>query len=66
MTRKKIKSNTDQRPFSIIYHDFFKSNLLNMYEKIIFIALKIFTDDNNQCFPSIKTLAKLTNISEKK
>ncbi len=66
MAKKKIKSDNDQRPFSMIYHDFFKSKVLNLYEKMIFIALKIFADDNDQCFPSIKTLSELTDISEKK
>lgn len=66
MTRKKIKNDTDQRPFSMIYHDFFKSNLLNPYEKMIFIALKIFSDNNNQCFPSLKKLSDITGISKRK
>lgn len=63
---KKIELSTDQRPFSMIYHDFFKCNFLDAYEKIVFIALKVFSDENNQCFPSVKTLAKITCLSEKK
>lgn len=66
MARKKIEKETDQRPFSIIYHDFFKSNLLNTYEKMIFIALKIYSDNNNQCFPSLKKLSDITGISKRK
>lgn len=66
MARNKIKNDTDQRPFSMIYHDFFKSNLLNTHEKMIFIALKIFTDNNNQCFPSLKKISDITGISKRK
>ena len=70
MKRKKIKSTTDQRPFSMIYHDFLKSIkngiLDNHYQITIYIYLKMFTDSKNQCYPSIKTLSELTNISEKK
>lgn len=64
--KKKIELSTDQRPFSMIYHDFFKCDFLDAYEKIVFIALKVFSDENNQCFPSVKTLAKTTCLSEKK
>lgn len=70
MTRKIIKSSTDQRPFSMIYHDFLKSIqqgiLDNHYQIIIYIYLKMFSNENNQCYPSIKTLSNITNISEKK
>lgn len=64
--RKKIKSTTDQRPFIIIYHDFLKSNLLTVYEKMVFIALKVFANSKNQCFPSLKKLAGITQMSRRK
>lgn len=66
MARKKIKSATDQRPFVMAYHDFLKSDLLTEHEKMVFIALKMFVDDNNQCFPSLKKLADISRISKRK
>lgn len=66
MAQKKIKSATDQRPFTMIYHDFLESNLLTLYEKMVFIALKKFADSKNQCFPSLKKLADITKISKRK
>lgn len=63
MARKKIKSATDQRPFVIVYQDFLESDLLdNCYQKLIFIYLKKFSDEKNQCFPSIKKLSEMTKI----
>lgn len=66
MAQKKIKSATDQRPFVMAYHDFLKSDLLTEHEKMVFIALKMFADDNNQCFPSLKKLADISRISKRK
>lgn len=67
MAKAKIKSATDQRPFVMVYHDFLESDLLdNHYQKLVYIYLKKFADSKNQCFPSVKTLAKLTKISVNK
>ncbi len=67
MARKKIKSTTDQRPFIIVYHDFLDNNLLtDTYEIVLFIALKKFADDKNQCFPSLEKLSKITRMSRRK
>ena len=64
MARKKLKIATDQRPFVMVYNDFLDSDLLNYYEKLVFIYLKKFTNPStNQCFPSVRTLANLTGIS---
>lgn len=64
MARKKIKSATDQRKFTIIYNDFLESKLLNYYEKMIFITLKKFADnDTKRAFPSLNTIQKITGIS---
>lgn len=64
MARKKLKSASDQRTFVMVYHDFLESDLLDYYEKLVFIYLKKFTNTNtNQCFPSVKTLSGLTGIS---
>jgi len=67
MAKRRLKTATDQRPFVMVYHDFLDSDLLDShYQKIVYIGLKKYADDKNQCFPSIKTLAKLTKISENK
>ncbi len=64
MARKKIKSATDQRKFTLIYNDFIESNLLNYYEKMIFIVLKKYADNNTmKAFPSLNKLHKVTGIS---
>lgn len=67
MARKRMKIATDQRPFVMVYDDFLESDLLDYYEKLVFIYLKKFVNpSNNQCFPSVKTLSKLTGISVNK
>ena len=67
MTRKKIKTKTDQRPFIIVYHDFLESDVLDThYQKLLYIYLKKFADSNNQCFPSLKILSNLTKIGKTK
>lgn len=67
MGKTKFRNQTDQRPFTMIYHDFLESELLNTsYQKLLYIYLKKFTDTQNQCFPSIKKLATLTRMSESK
>ena len=64
MARNKIKSATDQRKFTLVYNDFLESDLLNYYEKMVFIALKKFADnDTMRAFPSLKTIHKITGIS---
>lgn len=65
MKTKKIKLSTDQRPFTIVFDDFLETDLLDWNEKRIFIYLKKFSDSNNQCFPSIKTLCRLGQLSNK-
>ncbi len=64
MAQKKIKSATDQRKFTLVYNDFLESELLNYYEKMIFITLKRFANnDTMKAFPSLNTIHKLTGIS---
>ena len=64
MARKKIKSATDQRKFTLVYNDFLESELLDKHEKLIYIAIKRFADnDTLKAFPSLKTLHKITGIS---
>lgn len=64
MARKKIKSASDQRKFTIVYNDFLDSDLLDKHEKLVFIAIKRFADnDTLKAFPSLKTIHKITGIS---
>lgn len=64
MARKRIKSATDQRKFTLVYNDFLESDLLNHYEKSVFIALKKYADnDTMRAFPSLNKLHKITGIS---
>lgn len=64
MARKRIKSATDQRRFTLVYNDFLESDILNYYEKMVFIALKKFADnDSMRAFPSLKTIHSITGIS---
>lgn len=65
MKKSKLKTAADQRPFTIVYNDFLETNLLDWNEKRIFIYLKKFSDSNSQCFPSIKTLCTLSQLSKK-
>lgn len=59
-----IKTSTDQRKFSMIYHDFLDSNLLNGQEKLVFIFLKRFSDSGGKCFPSLNKLAEISGYSK--
>ena len=64
MARRKIKSATDQRKFTIVYNDFLESDLLDKHEKLIYNTIKRFADnDTLKAFPSLKTLHKITGIS---
>ena len=64
MARKKIKSATDQRRFTLVYNDFLESDILDYYEKMVFIALKKFADNETmRAFPSMKTIHNITGIS---
>lgn len=64
MARKKIKSATDQRKFTLVYNDFLESDILNYYEKMVFIVLKKYADNETmRAFPSLNTIHKVTGIS---
>ena len=64
MARRKIKSATDQRKFTLVYNDFLESDLLNYYEKMVFITLKKFADNETmRAFLSLKTIHSITGIS---
>lgn len=64
MARKTLQSATDQRRFTLVYNDFLESNVLNYYEKMIFIVLKKYADSETmRAFPSLNTIHKVTGIS---
>lgn len=64
MEQNNIKGIDDQRKFTKIFNDFLESELLDKHEKLIFIAIKRFADnDTLVAFPSLKTLHKMTGIS---
>lgn len=67
MAKDALREVTDQRSFVIVYHDSLESDLLeNIYEKMLFIALKKFAGEKKQCFPSISKLANTTGMSKRK
>ena len=63
----KIRSVTDQRSWSPIYHDFLDvdPSILSYYDKIVFIILRRYADrESMTAFPSIKTIHDKTGMSE--
>ena len=63
MTTDKLHLSTDQRQFTVVYHDFLKSDKLDHYEKMIYIVIKSFTGNGTmQAFPSVKTISEMAGI----
>ena len=66
MNRSRIKTASDQRPFTMVYNDFLHSKLLTPDERLIYIYLKMHSDSKTgQSFPSLNTLARETGISKR-
>ena len=66
MSRSSMKTATDQRAFTMVYNDFLKSKLLTSDARIVFIYLKMHSDNNTgRSFPSLNTLAKETGLSKR-
>ena len=60
----KLHSATDQRKFTIVYNDFLESDLLKAKEKMVFIAIKKFANnETHTAFPSIKKIGRITGMS---
>ncbi len=60
---------TDKKGFTVVYNTFLESDLLDYYEKIIFISIKKFADGSSdvlQAFPSLNRLHRMTGISKSK
>lgn len=64
MADQKITTLTNQRKFTMVYNDFLESKLVDYYEKLVFIALKRFADNETQvAFPSLNKISDITGIS---
>lgn len=62
-----VETKSDQRLFTMVYHDFLTSKLLNYYEKMVFIMLKKHADSKtHEAYPSLATISKETGISKRK
>lgn len=61
----KLFSATDQRRFTLVFNDFLDSNLLSAKEKMVFIAIKRFANNETQtAFPSLQTIGRITGMSK--
>ena len=66
MSRSRIKTATDQRAFTMVYNDFLRSKLLTPDERIVYIYLKMHSDNNTgKSFPSLNTLAREIGLSKR-
>ena len=65
MVRSKGKSATELNNFTIIHNEFIETDLLDSYEKLVFIAIKRHINkDDYTAFPSIKTICRHTQLSK--
>ena len=52
-----------KRTFIKVYRDFFENDQLDScYQKLVYIYLGKFANSDQKCFPSVRTLARLTGI----
>lgn len=61
-----VMSSVPVRKFVRVYQDFLYSDILTAEEKLVFIALKSFVDftqDEDEVFPSMDTICKITGMS---
>lgn len=66
MSRGSTKTAIDQRAFTMVYNDFLKSKLLTPDARLVFIYLRMHSDNNTgRSFPSLNTLAKETGLSKR-
>lgn len=65
MARSKGKSATDLNNFTIIHNEFIETDLLDGYEKLVFIAIKRhISNQDYTAFPSIKKICSHTRLSK--
>ena len=62
----KVKIDTDQRAFIMVYKDFLESEKLKGDEKMMFISLKSYANNKQACYPSLSKLASITGYSKRK
>lgn len=66
MSRSSTRTATDQRAFTMVYNDFLKSKLLTPDARMVFIYLRMHSDNSTgRSFPSLNTLAKETGLSKR-
>lgn len=66
MSRSGTRTATDQRAFTMVYNDFLKSKLLTPDARMVFIYLRMHSDNSTgRSFPSLNTLAKETGLSKR-
>ena len=66
MSRSSTRTAKDQRAFTMVYNDFLKSKLLTPDARMVFIYLRMHSDNSTgRSFPSLNTLAKETGLSKR-
>jgi len=61
MSRQRFIDSSGQRLFTLVYTDFLESEVLtDPADKLVFICLKRYANAEGSCFPSIRTLCKIT------
>lgn len=65
MAQSKSKSATELKNFTIFHNEFIETDLLDCYEKLVFMAIKRHINNNdNTAFPSIKKICNHTRLSK--
>lgn len=57
--------DTDKQPFVMIYNTFILNENYTVNQKMMFLALKSFGGNKNNCYPSKETLAKKLSLSKR-
>lgn len=54
-----------KKPFVMVYNTFILNNNYTVNQKMVFLALKSYGGDKNNCYPSKETLAEKLSLSKK-
>lgn len=57
--------DTDKQPFVMVYNTFILNNNYTVNQKMVFLALKSFGGNKNNCYPSKETLAQKLSLSKR-
>ncbi|MGN1318550.1 MAG: helix-turn-helix domain-containing protein [Lachnospirales bacterium] len=57
--------DTDKQPFVMVYNTFILNENYTINQKMMFLALKSFGGNKNNCYPSKETLAKKLSLSKR-